>query len=515
MRNIKEALLSLLAAGKFDSSRVAFGPINKKEIVLVFKSTWTFDVDSKDVVIRRLIESDELLSSEELSAFARDNTYALLKDKKLKRPFCVDLESKSAKEVFDICNRINRIAPRSARGRCNCPDCHGSTKTNCPNCSGYGKILCPSCQGRDNGCTRCRHTGYIVCPSCRGERKLPCSKCKSTGSVIIERQISLLANTHNVIEYEGVSKNDKVDIPGLHIDNFCFDSILNNCDFKLADAEFKQDNSFLLTYKATTEISYVKLSVHGINNIFNFYTVGANAIPLNIPPIFDYEYALLKHDLTEAAVGKTMTLMSKKIELFRDLAKNPFFNSLLTGYEADYNGITKRLISDKAFSEPYMDKANFTMRTKLESMVATRKDDLSDVLANKLISHTRHLVSDDFAKESCMSLVEFIIHLKYRSRFSFRMWNLATLTIWVVSFLYLFFSPHAFSAVISIFITVICCVIMSYYVTQNLKLSEVISSSRTLHEVSKFTDLNYDVIRSFITLMGVILIDIVLVWAMN
>ena len=56
---------------------------------------------------------------------------------------------------------------------------------------------------------------------------------------------------------------------------------------------------------------------------------------------------------------------------------------------------------------------------------------------------------------------------------------------------------------------------MSYYVTQNLKLSEVISSSRTLHEVSKFTDLNYDVIRSFITLMGVILIDIVLVWAMN
>lgn len=333
--------------------------------------------------------------------------------------------------------------------------------------------------------------------------------------MIIERQISLLANTFNQIECEGTSKNDKVDIPDLHIDNFCFDSILNNCDFKLADAEFKQDNSFVLTYKATTEISYVKLSVHGIDNIFKFYTVGANSIPLNIPPIFDYEYALLKHDLSDAAVGKTMTHMTKKIELFKALVQNPFFNSLLTGYEADYNGITKRLISDRAFSDPYMDKANFSMRTKLESMVATRKDELSDVLSNKLVSHTRHLVSDDFAKESCMSLIEFIIHLKYRSRFSFRMWNLATLTLWVFTFLYMFFSPHAFSAVISVFFTAISCVIMSYYVTQNLKLSEIISSSRTLHEVSKFTDLNYDVIRSLITLVGVILIDVVLVWAMN
>ena len=95
------------------------------------------------------------------------------------------------------------------------------------------------------------------------------------------------------------------------------------------------------------------------------------------------------------------------------------------------------------------------------------------------------------------------------------MWNLATLTLWVFTFLYMFFSPHAFSAVISVFFTAISCVIMSYYVTQNLKLSEIISSSRTLHEVSKFTDLNYDVIRSLITLVGVILIDVVLVWAMN
>ncbi|MGN0901721.1 MAG: hypothetical protein ACI4M9_00420 [Succinivibrio sp.] len=506
-RSLKDTVKLLCTHAGLSADSVSVAEAKTVPISMIFKSIWTFSVDKKDTYLPHGSSDDQIVLDENsLNDFERTSIEALQKDPNIKKPFCNSLEAKSAVDMFKLANQVNRISIRHGKGVCSCPDCHGTSKVFCPNCSGYGKILCPSCQGKIGGCSRCRRTGYVECPTCKGQKKIPCQKCKGKGSVEVDRQICIVARSFQTLSCD-YGEEDKFDlIPKCCVDRVCYEEILKNLDFKLFDAEYKSEDSFEINFKADTTLSYAKFSVAGVSKVFDFWTVGAESDPLQIPNVLDYKLALIKSKLADAAVGKTMTNLSTKISLFKQMSSDKFMSKLLRGYEADFDSVTRNLILNTANTEAYTSKAAFTMKEKLESIIAKRKEELANLLSSKLTAQTRHLVSDPFALDCCMSLVEFISNLKYRPNRVSGMWNTATLILWGLSMLMSAFIPVATALLSCMVLGVISCFGISYFLSRSLMLYEVIKQSGTFGNVTKFIDINYDLMRALVMLFGILII---------
>lgn len=138
-----------------------------------------------------------------------------------------------------------------------------------------------------------------------------------------------------------------------------------------------------------------------------------------------------------------------------------------------------------------------------------RKDEVADIMANNLISSTRFLMSHDFAKEMAMAVIEFIHCLKYRSRRVAKVWDFVTLGAWFVTLLLMFFAINPATMIICVVAGIITCVVNSLIGTKILKLYETIKYTRTLMNISRFIDFNYEIMRALVLLAGIVIIEFV------
>ncbi len=506
--NIIEVVSKLLQSVDIPPDNVTYGEIHSADVKLTFSVNWFFEVNSKDTIINSVMSSDTILEDSALKEFEKSNTEALLKDTTLKRPFCTGLENKSAADIFKICNKVNRISARHAKGNCTCPKCKGTKKVNCPNCSGYGMILCPSCQGSERGCSRCNHTGYVVCPTCNNLQKIVCQNCKGKGRILVDRMVSLLARNFPVIDLEVKNMDNVFSVPNCHIDYSCYYEILKKLPFTIYDAEFKESGVFLLTYVAECRMDYVNFELSGIPKSFTFFACGDDLTALNIPPVLESLYYPLKVQLSDAAIGNTLTDVETKIEIFKELCQNRFFFGLLCSYEFYFDLVTKKLQNEVVKTDNYTSKI-FTMREKLQSLLAYRKEKLAEELSKKLLMSTNNLMKDNFAKEICLSLVEYISNLKYREHSGKHYWDMATSFIWVITFMLNFFIHNPVNLIACILFCFVSSFFVAYFGTKTLKFYEVILASKTFENITKFIDFNYDLTRAIAMLSGTLLIEII------
>ena len=506
--NIIEVITKLLQSVDVPPDMVSYGESRTADVKLTFSVNWFFEVNVKDTLLNSVMSSDTVLSEDALNDVQKANTDALLKDANLKRPFCTGLENKSAAELFKICNKINRISARHAKGDCTCPSCKGTKKISCPNCSGYGMILCPSCQGREGGCTRCNKTGYISCPTCNNLQKIVCQNCKGKGRVLVDRMVCLLARNFPVIDVEVQNMENVFAIPNCHVDYACYFELLKKLPFKLIDAEFKESGVFLITYVAECRMDYVTFDISKVSKSFSFYTCGDNFTPLNIPPVLESIYSDLKMQLSDAAIGNTLTDMDTKIELFKTLCQNRFFYGLLCSFEFYFDLVTRRLQNEVVKTDNYTSKI-FTMREKLQSLMAYRKEQLADELSKKLLMSTNNLMKENFSKDICLSLVEYISNLKFREHSGRHYWDMVTSFIWVITFMLNFFIHSPVNLVACILFGIVASFLVAYFGTKTLKFYEVMLASKTFEHITKFIDFNYDLSRSIALLSGTLIIEII------
>lgn len=508
--SIKSTLTKLLQGVDISPDKLVYSNVKTADVMMTFTVNWFFKVSSEDTVLRSVGTTDTIVDEDALKEFYRFNISSLTEDKDAKRPFCTGLENKTPREVFDIGNKVNRISQRHAKGNCKCPDCHGSKKVNCPNCSGYGLILCPSCQGREGGCSRCKKTGYIECPTCHRQQKIPCQKCRGTGHTLVDRQIFLQANSYPFIDVELINKEDCFNVPKPHIDYACYRMLLTSLPFKIFDAEFKEDGVFKLTFKAKTKLEYMHFNIVGISKTFHFFTSGFDHTPLNKPKVLDSVYYMLKTELANAAVGHTLTDMDTKMGLFKTMITNKSFYTLLRNYENVFDSVTHKLQVEVNKTDQYTSKV-FSMKARLESIVANRKEQIADLLSKKLLLSTNNMMSDNFSKETCMNLVEYITNLKFRSKKVRTLWDSSTIFIWIVTIVVSLLSLNPFALLSCLVLAFITAFGVSYAGTKNLKFYEVIKISKTFSNISKFIDLNYDSIRSMLMIAGVFIIEFIMV----
>ncbi len=507
-KDIKVPLKDLFARVGIKPEKVSFTDPLFSDVTFVFSAKWFYTVESKDSVIKNIVGLENVVDEDALKEFESFNRNVLQKDKGIQRNFNSSLEDLSPSELFKLGNKINRLSVRKAKGQCTCSDCAGSRRMNCPNCSGFGKIICPSCQGREGGCTRCKKTGYIECPTCHGLKKIPCQKCRGKGSVYVERQVFL--ETHCVpfikIEFDNAEDCFKVPPPSV-IDSSCYQKLLDTLDFKLADADILEDFKFSMTYKCESSIGYLKFCLNGINKIFEYWAT-SQGVPLINPPVLDYVYSSVRSDLIDASAGRSLVSPDAKILVLKNLKKEPFFFSLLKSFEFDFNLVTRRLKNKAVETDAYTSKV-FSMKAKLESIVASRKEELTKVLSKKLIKETLHLMSESFAKDFCMGLVEFFATLKFRRRFVTVCWNFGTLFVWGITLLLTSFIGSSGMMFICLILSLLASALISYFGSKNLRIFELLLSLKCFKNISKFLDINYDIIRSLIMIAGVFIIEFV------
>ena len=142
------------------------------------------------------------------------------------------------------------------------------------------------------------------------------------------------------------------------------------------------------------------------------------------------------------------------------------------------------------------------------AIVAVRKEELSRTLQTRLLTSTHGLMSEYFAKDCCMSLVEFMTNLKYRPKSVPRAWNMATLFMWGLTLFISALIPLSGLLFGCFLLSVISCVLVSYFGTKNLLIYEFCFRKRLFYNPLKFLDLNYDAFRSLILLAGVIILEI-------
>lgn len=509
--SIEKTVQNVLGAVGIRELDISFTDPISAEVTVTLTQLWSFNPKIKDTVERAApinpVPNDKLLSLEDLNQFKADNLNSLKQGTMLKKPFCIQLEKKSAKELFEISNRINKISSRSAHGLSVCPDCGGIRQVNCHRCSGYGLVLCPSCQGSQTGCSRCNKTGYIECPSCKGQKKIPCSKCHESGKVEVTTEIFCQADCTNLIEIEFDNKEQALDIPAVVVDKNSYQYIINSLNFHPYDNEYKNDDAFEIKLKAKASLFYLKFCIIGISKIFNFWTLGDKCIPLSLPKVLDISYAPLKAQLGELAVGANAANVASKLDLLDKLYKDNFFSSLLRSYENTYEFVTRRLNSDNAVQVTYSSEL-FTLKKRLESIVALRKEELARSLQDKLLLSTRGLMSEYFAKDCCMSLVEFMTNLKYRSKAVTQIWNITTLFMWGIALFVSCFIPRTSLLLGCFILALLGSVFISYVGTKNLLLYESMSSSKLFANPLKFLDINYDAFRTIVILSGVLILEI-------
>ena len=504
---IQDSIKSLLSTADILPTNISFDTAQQCKATFLLTQLWTFTPEVKDTIEHAITAQVTVLSEAELNDFKLKNLESLEKATMVSKPFCNALEKMTPKEIFAMGNKINRLSSRHARGLCVCPDCKGNEKVNCPNCAGFGVILCPSCQGKEGGCYRCNKTGYITCESCKGQKKVPCLRCNSKGKVEVDTEVFINASSMANIEIEYENTNDCFKIPPVKVDRACYHDVMESVQFKLANAEYLENGTFAVTLKGETTIDYIKFCISGISRIFNFWTCSEKKTPLFIPKILDIHYSLFKTKLADAAVGSTAGNMNNKVALIQELSNDKLFSTLLASYETDYEAITKNLKSDTTLMETYANKL-FTVKSRLESIVAVRKEELSRGLQRKLLGATRGLMSDSFAQDCCMSLVQFMTNLKYRPKLNERLWHIASLVMWGLT-IFVVCMLHTKSTVIStLIISLLVCFGVSYLGTKNLYLYETMMRTRFFDRAVKFTDINYDLIRAFILICGVSLIEI-------
>lgn len=505
----------LLTSVDIADDKIIFGNTVAAAVKLKFSILWGFLPFSKDTVCKNGATTNPdgseevILSDEQLNEFEREHRKALTEGVEIKKPFCHSLEEMSPKDLFALGNQVNRISTRTAKGRCACPVCHGTKKVNCSSCSGYGVILCPSCQGKEGGCQRCNKTGFIDCPSCHKQKKVACKKCKTTGIVTIERRVGLLAKSYPDLSFEFDRAESCFDIPNVKIQRDCYDDILGEVEFHLVDAEFTENSAFRLDFTGHTVVHYVSFCIAGHDTTYNYMVCGENFRPMSIPPLLDDIYAPMKARLNQIAVKETGALkIDNKISLFNQLSQDRFFHALLKSYESNFDAVTRKLKLETASNSAYITK-RFSLKSKLESIVAVRKDEVADIMANNLISSTRFLMSHDFAKEMAMAVIEFIHCLKYRSRRVAKVWDFVTLGAWFVTLLLMFFAINPATMIICVVAGIITCVVNSLIGTKILKLYETIKYTRTLMNISRFIDFNYEIMRALVLLAGIVIIEFV------
>ena len=114
-----------------------------------------------------------------------------------------------------------------------------------------------------------------------------------------------------------------------------------------------------------------------------------------------------------------------------------------------------------------------------------------------------------FAKEMAMAVIEFIHCLKYRSRRVAKVWDFVTLGAWFVTLLLMFFAINPATMIICVVAGIITCVVNSLIGTKILKLYETIKYTRTLMNISRFIDFNYEIMRALVLLAGIVIIEFV------
>lgn len=506
--DIKVPLRDSLGLVGVQPDKVSFTDPLFSEVTFVFLANWYYTVESKDTVIKNVVGTENFVDEEALKEFERFNREVLEKDKTIQKSFSHSLEELSASELFKLGNKINRLSVRKAKGQCTCPDCSGTQKMNCPNCSGFGLIICPSCQGRDGGCARCKKSGYIECPTCRGNKKILCQKCKGKGSIYVEKQVYLETHCAPLIKIEFEKAEDSFNVPPPSVvDFYCCQKILDSLEFRLSDADTQEDYHFLMTYKCDSSMGYLKFCLAGFNKIFEYWAT-ASGVPLVIPSVLDYVYSSMRADLIDTSIGRSLVSADAKIFVLNNLKKDHIFNNLLRSYEYDFDLVTKRVKNQAVETDAYTSKV-FSMKAKLESIVASRKEELTKVLSNKLLRVTQHFMSESFAKDCCMALVEFFANLKYRRKFVTMCWNFGTLFVWGLTLLLTSFIGSSGMMFICMIISLVASSLISYFGSKNLRIFEIMLSLKCFKNITKFIDLNYDIMRSLIMMAGVIIIEFV------
>lgn len=183
------------------------------------------------------------------------------------------------------------------------------------------------------------------------------------------------------------------------MNSYCYESVLDKLRFSLQEAEEKHDGFFRLNYVACAKVNYLRFAIAGIDKVFDFYVLRDTLTVLQIPPVLDTVYAKFNARLTDVAVSRTAVKLETKIKVFQMLCRSPFFNALLKGFEADFDAVTRLLKNQTALENAYTSK-RFTMKQKLSSVLARRKEELSTALAKKLTENTYHLMSYPFAKDA-------------------------------------------------------------------------------------------------------------------
>ncbi|MGN1281486.1 MAG: hypothetical protein ACI4UM_06240, partial [Succinivibrio sp.] len=271
--------------------------------------------------------------------------------------------------------------------------------------------------------------------------------------------------------------------------------------------DFKEDGYYLMTFKAESQIAFIKFCITGESKLYDFWCTMPACTPLVHPCILDDLYMPIRRDLLAGAIGKGGIKNEQKLELCKELKANRFFNSIIKGYENDFDFVTRRLQSHASQTDAYTSKV-FTIKDRLESILASRKEELSDILSNKLRALTGCLISKNFSKECSLALVEFISTLKYRRRSVGILWNTATLLMWAFTMLLCFLVPTGGVMSICIIISLTLSFVISYFGTKSLMIFEYILKNFCFRNITKFIDLNYDAIRSVIMIVGVLVIEI-------
>ena len=505
-QSINGKLQHLLRSIKLNLDEVNFYAPLRADVRLVFKINWFFEIEEKDRVVAATTSKETVENEETLRNFVQEQRKDLEKSRELRRPFLDGLEKRSARELFLLANRVNRISPRHMKAECLCPDCKGRKKIQCPNCSGYGVILCPSCQGQEGGCSFCQRNGYVECPTCRQSKLVPCTTCNAQGRAIINKRICLLAKSTSLLEVEISNSDALASFPVPVVDYACYEELLSSLFFGLKSSEYGENDVYKLTYAVKTSCSALRFDVRSIPQTLCFFAVDSKFIPLCYPHVLDYTYELLKIRLQECGVGSLSSDVKAKIELFSEIVNKPFLCSLLKGYESDYDRVYRHQKSEKGNSDNFIPKA-YSLKDRLANIVASRKDSLARLLSRKLLSHTNNMMTEEFGQELCYNLVNFISNLKYRGVATRRIWDYLTLFIWGMSFFLNFFSHNLLMLFLPPLISIMLSIFTSYYITRNLKLYEVVMFSRTFTKISKFLDTKYDMLRSSVMFFGVLFIE--------
>jgi hypothetical protein len=149
------------------------------------------------------------------------------------------------------------------------------------------------------------------------------------------------------------------------------------------------------------------------------------------------------------------------------------------------------------------------MREKLLSLMAYRKEQLADELSKKLLMSTNNLMKENFSKDICLSLVEYISNLKFREHHGRHYWDMATSFIWVITFMLNFFIHSPVNLIACILFGLVASFLVAYFGTKTLKFYEVMLASKTFENISKFIDFNYDLSRAIALLSGTLIIEII------